>query len=108
MDKPAYYLYLSNFHLQESHAVSICHSSDLHKIRTAMWNVMEAMLVKYRHMWWYTETYALERANQFAKECEHMLDPEATAEKKKFRLFTIGFIITNHPMWSDNNGGYVG
>lgn len=101
-----YHLYLSTHNCDEGHAICICYSPDLDKIRTAMWNVMEAFLVNYRHKWWYTETYALEKANEFTRQCERMLDKDALVEKKKFAFYGIGFIVTNWAMWPDNKGGY--
>ena len=106
MEQPMYHLYLSTHNCVESHAICICYSPELAKIRTAIWNVMEAFLVKYRHMWWYNETYALEKANEFAMQCEHMLDKDAKVEKKKYPFYDIGFIVTNLAMFPDNKGGY--
>lgn len=102
-----FHLYLTNFRLHESHALSICSNEDLGKIQTAIENIIETIHIGYEETWWfYHENYAKEKAAEMVKPFEGLLEKDSPITKRKYEFFHLGFIITNYPMWPDNNGGY--
>lgn len=102
MEKEEFYLYLSTCHNQESHALNIFNSENLDEIKESIKNVIRAMFKDYPLAWWYSEKYIDDKATEMVKP----LSGCTTISKFKFPFFHLGFILTNFPMFPDNNGGY--
>ena len=96
-----FHLYLTTCHCQESHALNICNSTEIQTIKEGIIHTIEAMNLS--GAWWYTPEYPEEKATE-------MVAPFTAQKnvliKKKYPFFGLGFILTNRPMWPDNNGGY--
>ena len=102
----SYHLYLSTYNCVESHALNICNNSELENIASAIANIITASFGSDKKNWWYSETYARDKAEEMVKPFVGLLDDGAKITKRKYPFFDLGFIITNYPMWPDNKGGY--
>lgn len=103
----SYHLYLTDCHCQESHSLKICSSTNLEKIEKSIVNIIDSMAFSESiACWWYHENYASEKAVEMVKPFANLLEPNSEITKRKYPFFSLGFIITNYPMWPDNKGGY--
>jgi len=102
----AYHLYLTTSNCQESHSLNICDSPDLEEITKAIEKIIEAMGYGDGTHWFCYEGYAREKAEEFTKPFAGLLEDNSEITKHKHCFFSLGFIITNYPMWPDNKGGY--
>lgn len=95
-----YNVYLTTCHCQESHALKLCSSSNPEEIKNSVANAIKSMNLQ--NNWWYSPSYAEDKAAEIVAPvigCE-------TVKKIKRPFFSLGFIVTNYPMWPDNEGGY--
>jgi hypothetical protein len=101
----SYYLYLSTANCQESHSLRICSDANLTVIRDAISNIIRAMFERRPH--WYSEEYVNCQADEMTMLFADLLKDGSPITKRKYPFYHLGFIITNYPMWPDNNGGYL-
>ena len=104
MKPTKYYLYITTAHCQESHALNVCNSANLDTIKESIVNLIKSMNLDGN--WWYNPTYAEDKAAEMVAPFANLLDKDAPITKKRYPFFSLGFILTNCPMWPDNKGGY--
>lgn len=102
-----FHLYLTNYLLKESQSHSICVVDDIEELKDCISNIIRAMFKYDRVAWWYSERKVKEYAEEFTKPFIGKLDYTKEVLKKKYCFYDLGFIITNYPMWPDNNGCYL-
>ena len=101
-----YHLYLTTCHKQESHSLNVVSSPDLNRIKKALVFMIKAMFEDSGWHWYY-EGYAEEQAEEMVKPFVGLLKDGSEITKRGYSFFHLGFIITNYPMWPDNQGGYL-